>query len=90
MNYWPECSLLTVGLLGVAFMLAGCKKAPQSEALSSNPEIRVGLLFEHEGVRVYRFYDEGRAIYYTDARGKTEWHRSNGKVATHHEVNTVE
>lgn len=58
--------------------LAGCQKSGQSKEKTSNSEFKVTLLFEHDGVKVYRFYD-GRDVYYTDARGQTAWQQSCGK-----------
>jgi hypothetical protein len=72
-------------------LLAGCTKPAIRSELSNNGQIVVDLLFEKDGVKVYRFQDCGRYIYYTDARGKTEWitSRSNGKTS-HTERHTVE
>lgn len=76
------------------FALCGCMKEPLSTEQSSNSQVNVELLFENNGVKVYRFFDGGKAIYYTDARGRTEWTTThgNGKTATHqkHSVETVE
>ncbi len=44
--------------------LFGCLEDPVSGGRSSNSKIYVGLLFEHEGCRVYRFTDGGRSHYY--------------------------
>ena len=81
-------------ILPVLLVLCSCMKEPVSTERSSNNEFKVDLLFENNGVKVYRFFDGGRAIYYTDARGRTEWTttHSNGKVTTTHKrsVETVE
>lgn len=84
---------LSIALLGL-FAFSGCMKEPVSTEKSSNSQINVELLFEKDGVKVYRFEDGGRAIYYTDARGRTEWTttQSNGKTSSSrkHSVETVE
>jgi hypothetical protein len=81
---------LGVGIT-VLFAFAACEKAPVSSSKTDNPEITVELLFENDGVKVYRFHDQGRAIYYTDARGKTAWSVSQGKAGTRaHNVETVD
>jgi hypothetical protein len=49
-----------------ALLFSSCAKEAQESKSSSNPNIPVQLLFEHEGCKVYRFYDNGRAIYYSD------------------------
>lgn len=73
-----------LAILLASFSLFGCAKDPVSTSSTSNQSISVHLLFEHDGVKVYRFSDGGSYIYYTDARGKTEWRitRSTGKSAT--------
>lgn len=85
---------LVIAALAGCLLLAGCEKSAQSVERSSNNEIDVDLLFEKDGIRVYRFTDNGRFIYYTDARGRTEWttSHSNGKSTTtrKHSVETVE
>ena len=40
-------------------------------AADNNNTYRVEYLFEHEGCKVYRFYDYGRYIYYTNCNGQT-------------------
>jgi hypothetical protein len=63
--------------------LLGCEKDPVSKVSTNNPDVAVYLMFEHDGIKVYRFYDNGTLIYYTDARGKTEWKHSDGKASSH-------
>ena len=46
-------------------------------------------MFEHDGVKVYRFYDDGSYIYYTDARGSTMWRENRGKTTKPVEVETL-
>jgi hypothetical protein len=65
--------LILIVAMGLLTGLASCLKNAQSMKTTSNREFQVELLFVHDGVRVYRFQDNGRYIYYTDARGKTEW-----------------
>ena len=83
---------LWVGITAL-FAFAGCGKAPMSQTKTDNPEISVELLFENDGIKVYRFRDYGREIYYTDARGRTDWttQHSTGKTTytKHHGVETV-
>lgn len=73
----------------IAILVSSCKKQSIESSQTNNSEISVELLFEKDGVKVYRFQDGGRFIYYTDARGKTEWY-SGGKNKTLHEVETTE
>lgn len=49
--------------------LTGCDNQPVATAHSSNPQVPVSLLFEHDGCRVYRFNDGGRNHYYVRCNG---------------------
>lgn len=73
----------------LCLFLLGCEKDPVGNSKTNNPDVTVSLLFEHDGVKVYRFYDNGMPIYYTDARGKTKREQSNGKTSHSVEVETV-
>ena len=75
--------------LALCLVLLGCSKDPVSSTSTNNPDVTLSLLFEHDGVKVYRFYDGGHAVYYTDARGKTAWQQSNGKTSSPKSVETV-
>lgn len=68
-------------LIGVVTCCFSCKKTPQLMEQSSNSEIKIELLFEKDGCKVYRFYDYGQPIYFTDCRGKVEYehYQSNGE-----------
>ena len=72
--------LFALGAVGLC-VLAACAKPPLASEQSNNPNIVVELLFEHDGIKIYRFYDNSRPIYYTDARGATQWDEthSSGK-----------
>lgn len=58
--------------------MAGCTETkPQETKDSSNPDIKVELLFEHEGCRVYRFHDNDEPVYYANCEGSTNWTTSH-------------
>ena len=44
--------------------LFGCAKDPISVSQSSNPDVNVSKLFDHDGCSTYRFYDAGEYHYY--------------------------
>lgn len=92
MSTYKTKSLLLVLILTVLTLSACGEKDPLKVERTDNAEFSVGLLFVHEGIKVYRFKDNGRFIYYTDARGATFWNttRQSGKtrVLENHEVNT--
>ena len=59
---------LIIGL-GIIFCFTGCYTDPQSTKIEGNG-VKVEFLFEHNGIRMYRFIDGGRMHYFTD-RGET-------------------
>jgi hypothetical protein len=67
-------------LLAAAIVAAftGCLSDPQSTKIEGNG-IKVEFLFEHDGIKVYRFLDGGHAHYFTD-RGETMSAQGNGKT----------
>lgn len=56
---------------------------------TNNSDVTLEFLFEHDGVKVYRFRDGHTTVYYTDVRGKT-YSKSGGKFPDIHDVETVE
>lgn len=70
---------LVAGFLVLALM--GCTHPPEVRKTQGNG-IEVDKLFTYEGCTVYRFYDSGDYIYYTNCTGgttTTTWNRSCGK-----------
>lgn len=64
-----------------ALLMCGCLKKGQQVEQTTNAEIKMELLFEKDGCKIYRFVDAGHAVYWTDCRGKVEsvYSQSNGK-----------
>jgi hypothetical protein len=50
----------------LALLVISCSRdhEPVSTASTNNPDVPISLLFEHEGARVYRFYDAGDFHYF--------------------------
>lgn len=67
-------------IIGVLLVvtLASCAE-PQSTERTSNSDYDLRLLFEHDGCRVYRFYDSWHYRYFTDCRGSVSTRQSCGK-----------
>lgn len=70
-----------------SFLFMGCT----DDSLKTNEEVliekKVKLLFEYEGVKVYKFSDNGRDVYFTNTSGKIEYSRMNqsgGALSTKH------
>lgn len=70
--------LIILFLLGIS--LLSCKKQGNQVYVSKSLDnFEVSLLFEVDSIRVYRFYDCGRHVYFTSRPGKTSY---NGKSTT--------
>ncbi len=67
----------TLIILGIALSLTSCVHEAQSVS-REGIEFEVEFLFEKDGVKMYRFYDNGRYHYYTD-RGETMSSQTSGK-----------
>ena len=85
---------LAIALFSVLAILQGCSKDPISVEVSSNTNVTVDFLFEHDGCKLYRFVDGGKPIYYAKCRESTQttWNSTNlaGKVVVTvpHQVST--
>lgn len=60
------CILLT------ALLLSGCYKDPES-VTPAGRDFQVATLFTVDGCTVYRFADGGRAVYFSNCKGRTEY-----------------
>lgn len=68
-----------VAFTAVAALLAGgCEQQAARSTPTSNPNFKVDFLFEHDGCRVFRFFD-GRTVYFVNCapgagrRGQAIW-----------------
>jgi hypothetical protein len=61
---------LPVILMVVALILGSCAQIPisSSEPINNNT-YSVDYLFDHDGCKVYRFYDKGKYVYFTLCKG---------------------
>jgi hypothetical protein len=67
--------------------LSACEAAPPQEtSRTTNPEISIELLFEHDGCRMYRFLHDGRWRYFGNCPNHTNvsssYSQSCGKSCT--------
>jgi len=51
----------SMALLLTAVLLSGCVN-----------ECTIEFLFEHNGCKMYRFYDSGKYVYWSDCQGKVQ------------------
>lgn len=68
--------LIAFVILGTS-LLSSCYHDPQSSTTTGN-DIQIELLFEHDGIRMYRFND-GHYHYFT-SKGETITSQSSGKT----------
>ena len=62
--------------------MLGCTHT-QAVQQSSNPDVPVDLVLEHDGCKVYRFSDVGDFIYFTrcdTGKSTTSWTQQEGKT----------
>jgi len=56
----------------VLYMATGCATGIplQTRESENNKTYDVAYLFEHDGCKVYRFYDRGNYVYFTNCNGE--------------------
>lgn len=63
-----KASLFYTGLISLCSMIfssCGVGIPIQNKAPQNNDTYTISYLFEHDGVKVYRFYDMGNYVYFT-------------------------
>lgn len=92
MSYVTPLIILLIPIVTIAFFVEARLKAEKTTENVSfgilNNKFNLVLLFEHEGIKVYRFEDDNRYKYYTDSRGKVVWNETHGKTTVEQEVET--
>ena len=66
--------------------LVGCTAKPIKTNQTENKEITIDFLFEHEGIKMYRFSDGGYYRYFTN-KGACQWSETHGKHSIHKKFN---
>lgn len=63
--------LIYVFTVSTFLLLAGCYPGIplKTQPASNNRTYQVEYLFEHEGCKVYRFWDHGNYVYFTNCEG---------------------
>ena len=68
----------TITALLLIAALIGCSRDAE-KSTPAGRDFQVDTLFTHDGCTVYRFYDEGRARYFTNCNGSTVYEQYYGK-----------
>lgn len=74
-------------VLALSSLINSCAETAIKSEVTSGNGIKLELLFEKDGCKVYRFYDAGYLIYWSDCSGRIEYdYRSN---KTHRKQQTI-
>lgn len=74
-----------------ALALTGCEKAAmETITTGSDGDFQVSRLFTVDDCTAYRFYDNGRAVYYTNCKGSTNSEHREGKHTKQRTVSTYQ
>lgn len=57
-------------LLAILSCSCSISEPLKREKADNNVTYKVDYLFEHEGCKVYRFYDRGNNVYFTNCKGE--------------------
>lgn len=73
-------------IVALVIFVSACAEEPLQTSRTSNPNVPVSKLLQHDGCTVYRFYDGGRHHYYVRCDGNSSTStlstRSCGKGCT--------
>lgn len=74
--------------LGLAVLFTSCaaRRPIEKQQPGNNETYSVNYLFEHEGTKVYRFYDRGNYVYFTSPSSVVT---SISRDSTAHQVMTL-
>jgi hypothetical protein len=69
-------------LLIIPLSLTSCftQRPIYTDRPNNNRQYEVEYLFEHDGCKVYRFYDRGNYVYFTNCRGEAIAKTDSGEV----------
>lgn len=57
--------------LATPFVACTIQQPIATEPSYNNKDYKIEYLFEHDGCKVYRFYDRGNYVYFTNCRGES-------------------
>ena len=72
-------------ILAISISLTACVKGVKPEGTVTE-QYGVTLLFEKDGIKMYRFYDDGRYHYFT-TKGDTISSQTSGKTSYEENIN---
>jgi len=79
-NHGFALKIIGISLVSLlVMMILSCTGDPIRSSSTNNPNFQVSFLFEHDGIKVYRFTDGGNNVYFTNACGMTKYN-TGGKA----------
>ena len=81
-----------LAIICISAILCGCKdEGTRMPVKNSKGNYEVLLLFEVDGTKVYRFYDGGGAVYFTNCNGEARYSYSQpvGNTSMKRDVQTL-
>lgn len=80
--------ILTVLLTMSCCKDSSTKTTPQEISIEkSNKDYDVVLLFEIDGIKVYKFMDNGRVVYFSNSQGRVDYKTTTHYVQHHAKTN---
>lgn len=70
--------------------ISSCDNDAKQRVKVDNSNFNVELLFEIDGVKVYRFKDAGYSRYFTTPSGNVSWEEKHGKTNVPMEVEGIQ
>lgn len=65
----------------IMMLLMGCRGDSITQVQQG--DFKVEFLFENDGIKVYRFFDGGRPVYFTNVEGRVQYDYSTGGKHSH-------
>lgn len=79
-KFWAIVSAVLLAVF-IFIGITGCENTAKQQVEVNNSNFNVELLFEVDGVKVYRFKDAGYNRYFTTPSGTVSWDEKHGKTS---------
>jgi len=84
-KFWAMIATVLLAVF-IFIGMASCENTAKQQVEVNNSNFNVELLFEVDGVKVYRFKDAGYSRYFTTPSGTVSWDEKHGKTNVSMEV----
>lgn len=76
----------TLTIISLAILFTSCNKVGLRKDKTNNKDYEIEYLFEHNGIKMYRFYDRTRYHYFTN-KGETITSQTSSKTTYEENIN---